>query len=44
MASLVLPMGLRALQRGSVRIVVFAAGDEDYGEAYDGFYIERVRD
>ena len=44
MASLVLPMGLRALQRGNVRIVVFAAGDEDYGEAYDGFYIERVRD
>lgn len=43
-ASLVLPLGLRALQRGNVRIVVFAAGDEDYGEAYDGFYIERARD
>lgn len=42
--SLVLPIGLRALQRGNVRIVVFAAGEEDYGEAYDGFYIERVRE
>jgi hypothetical protein len=42
--SLVLPIGLRALQIRNVRVVIFAAGDEDYGEAYDGFYIERVRD
>lgn len=43
-SSLVLPIGLRGLQRGNVRMVVFAAGDEDYGEAYDGFYVELARD
>ena len=42
--TLVLPFGLRAMQRGNVRVVVFAAGDEDYGEAYDGFYVEIARD
>jgi len=42
--ALVLPIALRALQRGNVRMVLFAAGDEDYGAGYDGFYIERVRD
>jgi uncharacterized membrane protein YgcG len=41
-ASLVLPIGLRALLLRNVRIVIFAASDEDYSEAYDGFYIERV--
>ncbi|MDQ3036573.1 MAG: hypothetical protein M3Y87_29545 [Myxococcota bacterium] len=44
MSALVLPIGLRAIQRGNVRMVVFAAGDEDYAEAYDGFYIELARD
>jgi hypothetical protein len=43
-SALVLPIGLRALQVRNVRVVVFAAGDEDYGEAYDGFYVERVRE
>ncbi|AKF06902.1 hypothetical protein DB32_004051 [Sandaracinus amylolyticus] len=43
-SALVLPIGLRGLQRGNVRMVVFAAGDEDYAEAYDGFYIELARD
>lgn len=41
-ASLVFPIGLRALQVRNYRIVIFAAGDEDYGAAYDGFYIEHV--
>ncbi len=40
----VYPLGLRALQRGTTRIVIFAAGDGDYGDAYDGFFVERVRD
>jgi hypothetical protein len=43
-AAVVFPNVLRAIQRGNVRIVVFAAGDEDYGEAYDGFFVERVRE
>lgn len=42
--SVVYPLGLRALQRGTTRIVIFAAGDGDYGDAYDGFFVERVRD
>lgn len=42
--SLVYPLGLRALQRGTTRIVIFAAGDGDYGDAFDGFFIERARD
>lgn len=42
--SFVLPMGLRAVQRGNVRFVVFAAGDGDLGAAFDGFYLERARD
>jgi hypothetical protein len=42
--TLVYPLGLRALQRGTTRIVIFAAGDGDYGDAYDGFFVERVRD
>lgn len=40
--TLVYPLGLRALQRGNTQIVIFAAGDGDYGEAFDGFYIERA--
>ncbi len=43
-SALTLPIGLRAAQRGNVRMVVFAAGDEDYAEGYDGFYIEIARD
>jgi hypothetical protein len=42
--TMVLPIGLRALQLRNVRVVVFAAGEEDYGDGYDGFYIERARD
>jgi hypothetical protein len=42
--TVVYPLGLRALQRGTTRIVIFAAGDGDYGDAYDGFFVERVRD
>jgi hypothetical protein len=40
--TLVYPLGLRALQRGNTQIVIFAAGDGDYGAAFDGFYIERA--
>jgi hypothetical protein len=43
-ATMVLPIGLQAIQVRNVRMVIFAAGDEDYGEGFDGFYIERVRD
>ena len=43
-ASVVFPIGLRAITVRNVRVVVFAAGDEDYGEAYDGFIVERVRE
>jgi hypothetical protein len=43
-SALTLPLGLRAVQRGNVRMVIFAAGDEDYAEGYDGFYIEVARD
>ncbi|GAB4205232.1 MAG: hypothetical protein OHK0013_20930 [Sandaracinaceae bacterium] len=42
--TVVYPLGLRALQRGNSRIVIFAAGDGDLGDAYDGFFVERVRD
>ncbi len=42
--TLIYPLGLRALQRGSTRIVIFAAGDGDYGDAFDGFFVERARD
>ncbi len=42
--TMVLPIGLRALLLRNVRVVVFAAGEEDYGDGYDGFYIERARD
>ncbi len=42
--TMVLPIGLRAAQIRNVRVVVFAAGDEDYGDGYDGFYVELARD
>jgi len=38
------PIALRAISVRNVQVVVFAAGDDDYGEAYDGFYIEVARD
>jgi hypothetical protein len=42
--TMVLPVGLHAIQIRNVRLVVFAAGEGDYGDGFDGFYIERVRD
>jgi hypothetical protein len=41
--TMVLPIGLRALELRNIRVVVFAAGEEDYGDGYDGFYIELAR-
>jgi hypothetical protein len=41
---MVFPIALRAVALRNVQVVVFAAADEDYGEAYDGFYIEVARD
>lgn len=43
-AEMVLPVGLYAWQLRNVRIVVFAAGEGDYGDGFDGFYVERARD
>jgi hypothetical protein len=37
------PRAVRIYRRGDVRLVVFAASDEDYGLAYDGLFVERVR-
>ncbi len=42
--TMVLPVGLYAIQLRNVRLVVFAAGEGDYGEGFDGFYVERARD
>jgi len=42
--TMVLPVGLHAIQVRNVRLVVFAAGEGDYGDGFDGFYVERVRD
>lgn len=42
--TMVLPVGLHSIQLRNVRIVVFAAGEGDYGDGFDGFYVERVRD
>ncbi len=42
--TLVVPIGLIAYRYRNLRITVLAAGAEDYGEAYDGIIIERVRD
>lgn len=42
--TMVLPVGLHAVQIRNVRMVVFAAGEGDYGDGFDGFYVERVRD
>ncbi len=43
-AELVLPIGLMAYRYRDLQITVLAAGDQDYGEAFDGVIIERVRD
>jgi hypothetical protein len=42
-AELVLPIGLVSWTYRNLRVVVFAAGDEDYEQGYDGIFIERVR-
>ncbi|MCA9608585.1 MAG: hypothetical protein KC619_23440 [Myxococcales bacterium] len=41
---MVLPIGLIAFRYRSLQITVLAAGDQDYGEAYDGIIIERVHE
>jgi hypothetical protein len=38
--SMVLPIALQGFSAGGLRIVLFAAGEEDYGAAYDGLFIE----
>lgn len=40
--AMVLPIALQGFTVGNTRIVIFAAGDEDYGSAYDGLFIEYV--
>ncbi|MEM9189199.1 MAG: hypothetical protein AAGF12_08490 [Myxococcota bacterium] len=40
--AMVLPIALQGFTAGSTRIVIFAAGDDDYGSAYDGLFIEYV--
>ena len=40
--SLMLPIVLQALEQNGMRIVVFAAADEDEGEAYDGFSVQAL--
>jgi hypothetical protein len=37
---MVLPIALQGFSAGGLRIVLFAAGEEDYGAAYDGLFIE----
>lgn len=40
--SLVLPIVLQALEENGMRIVAFAAADEDEGAAYDGFSVQAL--
>ncbi|HJL18876.1 MAG TPA: hypothetical protein RMH99_24650 [Sandaracinaceae bacterium LLY-WYZ-13_1] len=42
--TLVLPISLMAFRHRNLRVVVFAAGDEDYEHGYDGIFLERIRD
>ncbi|MEC7521358.1 MAG: hypothetical protein VYE22_15885 [Myxococcota bacterium] len=42
--TMVLPVNLLAYRYRNLRVVVFAAGEDDYGNAYDGLFIERIRD
>ncbi|RLB55014.1 MAG: hypothetical protein DRJ42_07430 [Deltaproteobacteria bacterium] len=37
---MVLPIALQGFSAGGLRIALFAAGEEDYGMAYDGLFIE----
>ena len=41
--TMVMPIALQGYRVGPVRIVIFAAGEEDYGRAYDGLSIEWLR-
>jgi len=40
---MVLPIALQGLSTDSLRFVIFAAGDDDDGVAYDGLFIEHVQ-
>ncbi len=42
--TMVLPVGMMAWQVRNLRVVVFAAAPDDYDQAYDGIFIERIRD
>lgn len=42
--TLVLPINLMAFSHRNLRVVVFAAADNDYELGYDGIFLERVRD
>ncbi|MEM9862065.1 MAG: hypothetical protein AAF938_10645 [Myxococcota bacterium] len=42
--ALVLPLVLQALEHENVRVVVFAAADEDEGDAFDGFQIRVIHE
>lgn len=42
--TLVLPVSLMAFRHRNLRVVVFAAGEEDYEHGYDGIFLERIRD
>jgi hypothetical protein len=39
----VAPRAVRIFSTSALRVVVFAAADDDYGAAYDGVYVERNR-
>ncbi len=43
-ASLVLPLALQGLVTNNIRIVVFAAADDDEGSAYDGLFLELIEE
>lgn len=42
--AMTLPSGLISWQYRNLRVVVFAAAEEDYEHGYDGLFIERIRD
>lgn len=42
--TMVLPLALQGLQIRNIRVVVFAAADDDEGPAYDGLFLELVED
>lgn len=41
-AELVLPIGILSYRHGGQNVIIFGAGDDDYGEAFDGIIIERA--